>query len=113
MRTYLCRIGDLMSEFFVPGLKQVYIVDAESFEDAGSKIFPRMQVHEPMPTGHEDTRLINARFLPANEMGVTHRYNVGGYFCQRYATITRMPEGWNMRTERPRIRRQATLEVFA
>lgn len=37
MRTYLCRMGDLMSEFGIAGLKQVYVVDAESFEDACSR----------------------------------------------------------------------------
>ena len=113
MRTYLCRMGDLMSEFGISDLKQVYVVNAESFEDAGSKIFPRMEVHEPLSTGHDDTRLINARFLPANEMEITKRYQTSGYCCQRHAWVTEMPEGWNMKTKRPKVRRQVSLEAFA
>lgn len=113
VRTYLCRMGDMMSEFGIAGLKQVYVVDAESFEDAGSKIFPRMEVHEPLFTGHGDTRLINARFLPANEVAITERYQTSGYFCQRSAWVTEMPEGWNMKTKRPKVRRQVSLEAFA
>ena len=113
MRTYLCRMGDLMSEFGISDLKQVYVVNAESFEDAGSKIFPRMEVREPLSTGHDDTRLINARFLPANEMEITKRYQTSGYCCQRHAWVTEMPEGWNMKTKRPKVRRQVSLEAFA
>lgn len=113
VRTYLCRMGDLMSEFGISDLKQVYVVNAESFEDAGSKIFPRMEVREPLSTGHDDTRLINARFLPANEMEITKRYQTSGYCCQRHAWVTEMPEGWNMKTKRPKVRRQVSLEAFA
>lgn len=94
MTTFLCKIGDLASEFLTTGLRQIAMMDADSFEDAASKLFPNMEVHDLHPTGNGDSRLVCARFLPANEIGVTHRYETSGYFCQRFATITQMPEGW-------------------
>lgn len=117
MRTFLCRISDLESGFYSK-LKQVIPVEAESFEDAASKIFPNMEVHDPL-LGTENTRIVCARFLPANEIGVTHRYTTSGYGCQRHAVMTRMPEGWTPyppKVESPTIKertlRQWTLEAW-
>lgn len=119
MTTFLCKIGDLASEFLTTGLRQVVMVDADSFEDAASRIFPNMEIMDPHPTGNGDSRLVCARFLPANEIGVTHRYDTSGYFCQRHATITRMPDGWvphPPKVERPtvaeRTLKQWTLEAW-
>lgn len=118
MRTFLCEISDLESGFYSK-LKQVVQVEAETFEDAASKIFPGMEVHDPLPTGHDDSRLVSARFLPANEIGFTHRYTTSGYGCQRHAVMTRMPEGWAPhppKVESPAIKertlRQWTLEAW-
>ena len=119
MTAFLCKIGDLASEFLTTGLRQVVMMDADSFEDATSKLFPNMEIMDSHPTGNGDSRLVCARFLPANEIGITHRYDTFGYFCQRFATITRMPEGWTPHppeVETPTVAkeppRQWTLEAW-
>ena len=119
MTIFLCRIRDRMSEFFAPELSQVVVIDADSFEDAASRVFPGMEVHDPLPTGHDDSRIVCARFLPANEIGITHRYTTSGYGCQRFASMSMMPEGWTPhppKVDVPAIKertlRQWTLEAW-
>lgn len=116
MTTYLCRIENPVSE---PDLRQIIQVEADSFEEAASRLFPNMEIMDPHPTGHDDRRLVSARFLPANEVGVTHRYTTSGYFCQRFASLRRMPEGWAPHppeAERPTVAKeppkQWTLEAW-